>query len=63
MGWKAEMLCQGSWSQNGEVWPDPESARRAARDLFNRWMVPSDWRIVEVDEEPNRLTWDEYKNG
>lgn len=57
MGWKAEVLVQGSWSQNAEVWPDEQSALKAGHDLMGRWMLVQDHRAVEVDEEPNRPAW------
>ncbi len=60
MGWKTEVLVEGSWSSNGVVWPDEDSAVKAGKDLLSRWMVPTDHRPVEVDEEPNRATWDEH---
>jgi hypothetical protein len=60
MGWKAEVLVDGVWGQNGVVWPDEDSARSAARDLYSRWMLTTDHRAVEVDEEPNRPTWAEH---
>ena len=60
MGWKSEVLVDGSWSTNAVVWPDEESAKAAGRDLLSRWFVPIDHRPVQVDEEPNRPTWDEY---
>jgi hypothetical protein len=60
MGWKSEMLCDGQWCPNGVVWPDKDSALMAGHDLFHRWFVPTDYRAVRVDEEPNRPTWDEY---
>ena len=60
MAWKAEVLVQGSWSQNSEVWPDKESAQSAGLDLFGRWFLVEDSRAVEVDEEVNRPTWIEW---
>lgn len=65
MGYKSEVLVQGSWSTNGVVWPDEASARDAGVDLSFRWMLVEDVRVKEVAEEPNRPTWDEYvaKNG
>lgn len=61
-GYKAEVLVPGDgWGQNGVVWPDRESAERAARDLWSRWTLTTDHRAVEViGEEPNRPTWDEW---
>jgi len=61
MGFKAEVLVGGSeWSQNAVVWPDRESAEKAALDLYGRWTLTTGHRAVEVAEEPNRPTWDEH---
>jgi hypothetical protein len=65
MGFKAEVYVDRTWSQNGEVWPDAESADKAGLNLLSRWFVPTDYRVVEVTDEPNRPTWDEWvaQNG
>ena len=57
MAFKAEVYVQGGWSQNGEVWPDEESALAAGRDLYSRWVLVEGVRAVRVDENPNRPTW------
>jgi len=58
-GWITEVCCSGEWSRNQLVWPDEHSAKQAGADLLSRWMVPTDYRATQVDEEPNRPTWDE----
>ena len=65
MGFRMEVLVEGKWSRNGQVWPDAESADAAGFDLRSRWWVPDDHRVVVTDEEPNYPTWTEYvaKNG
>lgn len=63
MGWKTEVLVEGKWSSNAVVWPDEDSARTAGNDLLMRWFGPTDYRAVEVNEEPNRPTWDEHVAG
>jgi len=60
MGYKTEVYVQGEWSTNAVVWPDAESADKAGVDLLGRWFVPTHHRVMEVDEKPNRPTWDEY---
>ena len=60
MGWVTEVLAQGQWCPNGIVWPDEASALMAGKDLLIRWTVPTDYRAVEVEKEPNRPTWDEH---
>ena len=49
-----------SEARNAVVWPDAASARKAGDDLLGRWFVPVAYRVQEVDEEPNRPTWDEH---
>ena len=58
-GWVTEVFAQGEWVPNGIVWPDEESALEAGRDLLSRWFVPTDYRAVPTDKEPNRPTWAE----
>ena len=60
IGFKSEVLVDGEWGRNGVVWPDLVSAEKAAADLYSRWMLTTDHRAVEVEEEPNRPTWDEW---
>jgi len=62
MGFKAEVRVRGEsgFSQNGEVWPDRDSAHAAGTDLWSRWTLVEDVRVVEVDDEPNRPTWKEW---
>ena len=61
-GYKAEVLVDGVWWQNAIVWPDRESAEKAAWDLWARWSLTAGHRAVEVDEEPNRPTWAERRD-
>ena len=58
MGWKSEVLVDGTWSQNAIVWPDESSALSAGSNLLSRWFVPTDYRAVEVDEAPTDPTWE-----
>ena len=60
-GFKSEMqAAAGDWASNAVVWPDHDSAYAAGYDLLLRWTGCQDFRVIEVDEEPNRPTWDEY---
>ena len=59
VGFVVEVLV-GSWSRNAEVWPDASSADAAGRNLLARWFVPTDFRVTEVLEVPNRPTWDQW---
>ena len=60
MGFKAEVEVNGQWGQNAVIWPDRTSAEQASLDLYTRWTLTTAHRAVEVDEEPNRPTWDEW---
>ena len=60
MGYKSEVFVDAEWGRNGVVWPDMASAEEAAADLYSRWTMTTDHRAVEVDEQPNRPTWDEW---
>ena len=60
VGYISEVLIEGSWSRNAVVWPDAASADAAGRDLLSRWFVPSDCRVSEVSEEPNRPDWETF---
>lgn len=70
MGWKSEVRTEpyrmvegeevGDWYPNGVVWPDEDSALAAGADIQSRWLLVLEHRAVQVDEEPNRPTWDEW---
>ena len=60
IGYKSEVLVSGEWGQNAVVWPDRESAEKAAANLYSRWTLTTDHRAVEVAEEPNRPTYEEH---
>lgn len=60
IGWVTEVLAEGKWTRNQIVWPDEESALEAGKELLSRWFVPTDYRAVQVNERPNRLTWQEW---
>ena len=57
-GFKSEVFVDGEWASNGVVWPDLISAEKAASDLYSRWTLTTDYRAVEVQQKPNRPTWD-----
>lgn len=60
MSFKVEVQVGGEWSTNGVAWPDKASAETAGKDLLMRWFVPTACRAVEVEDAPNRPTWDEW---
>lgn len=53
MSWKPEVFVEGEWAGNGMAFATKEEAELWARDLLNRWFVPTDSRAVESDEEVN----------
>jgi len=61
--WRVEVQADrdDSWSGNAVVWPDKDSAMKAAQDLYRRWTLVRKWRVVETDEPANRPTWDEWQ--
>jgi hypothetical protein len=53
MPWKPEVLVDGKWCRNALVFATKAEAWENARDLFSRWTVPTDYRVVEVDDPVN----------
>lgn len=60
MAWKMEVQTgtDPTWYPNGVTWPDKASALAEGKDLSGRWLLVTDYRAVESDEQPNRPTWD-----
>ena len=55
MSFKPEISTDGgkSFSQNAQVFATREEAETMARDIFNRWMLATDYRVVESSEPVN----------
>lgn len=53
MSWKAEVLVDGKWYDNAIRLATEEEARVYGLDLFRRWFVPADWRVVTSDDPAN----------
>ena len=55
MSFKPEISTDGgkSFSQNAQVFATREEAETMARDIFNRWMLATDYRVTESDEPVN----------
>lgn len=55
MSWKPEISTDGgkSYGQNAQAFATEEEAKRMAVDIFNRWMLATDYRVVESDEPVN----------
>ena len=59
MAFRPEVSTDGgkSFGINAQVFATYEEAEVAAKDIFNRWLAATDWRVGKVDEEPTcRLT-------
>ena len=53
--WKPEISTDGgkTFGQNGQAFATEEEAKRMAKDIFDRWMLATDYRAVESDEPVN----------
>ena len=61
MSFKPEVSTDGgrTFHQNALAFATREEAETSARDLMSRWMLVSDWRVVESDQPVNyRLRFD-----
>lgn len=59
MSFKPEVSTDGgrTFHQNTLAFATREEAETSARDLMSRWMLVTDWRVVESDQPVNyRLT-------
>ncbi len=54
--WKVEVIADssGKFCGNGVRYVNREDAEYAAKDLMSRWMLVTEWRVVESEDEPNR---------
>lgn len=50
---KPEFLIDGKWCGNAVRFPTEEEARQNARHKFMVWTVPTDYRAVPSEDEPN----------
>ena len=55
MSFKPEIStdCGKSYSQNNLAFATEAEALASAKDLFNRWMLATNWRVVESDQPVN----------
>jgi hypothetical protein len=44
----------GTWCGNGLRFVTRDQAEAYARDLFSRWTLVREWRVVESTDEPNQ---------
>jgi len=53
MSWKPQVLVSGQWAGNALVFATKEEAENNARDLLQRWYVPTDSRAIESNDPVN----------
>ena len=55
MSYKVEVLVAGetTWANNALRFATTEEAEIYGKDLFRRWLLVKEWRIVESDEAVN----------
>lgn len=55
MSFKPEISTDGgkTFGQNGQAFATEGEARKMAADIFSRWMLATDYRVVESDEPVN----------
>lgn len=52
---KPEISTDGgrSFGQNAQVFATKDEAEAMAKDIFNRWMLATDYRVAETEEPVN----------
>ena len=54
MSWKARMIMSsGDSGTNNLAFKTKEEAEGHAKELFNRWLLPTDWEVFEDEQEVN----------
>ena len=55
MSWKPEISTDGgkTFGQNWQAFATKDEAEIMAKDIFGRWMLATDYRVVESDEPVN----------
>lgn len=53
MSFKPEVFVDNQWAANAVAFATEEEASISARDLFNRWFLCKDWRVVESTDPVN----------
>ena len=50
--YKAEVKVNGDekWYSNALIFDTREKAEVYAKDLFNRWLLTTDWRVINVNK-------------
>lgn len=53
--WKPEVIADdsGQWAGNALRFPTKEEAEANAADLWRRWVLVRETRVVESEDEPN----------
>jgi hypothetical protein len=58
MSFKYEVEVDGKFSGNAVRFATKEEADFGGRELLSRWFVPTDYRVVESDDEVNYVVKD-----
>ena len=53
MSFKPEVFVDNQWAGNAVAFATEEEASISARDLYNRWLMCKDWRVVESEDPVN----------
>jgi hypothetical protein len=53
MSFKPQVFVDNEWAGNALAFATKEEAETSAKDLFSRWMLCQDWRVVESNEAVN----------
>ena len=61
MGWKTEVLSEGSWAGNSLVFATEQEAKDYGKELLSRWFVPEKSRAIQTSF-PVSYTFD-WTNG
>ena len=53
MSFKPEVFVDNQWASNAVAFDTEEEASISARELYNRWFLCKDWRVVESTDPVN----------
>lgn len=55
MSFKPSVSTDGgaTFNENNLAFATREEAERSAKDLMRRWLLVTDWRVIESDEQVN----------
>jgi len=63
MSWKPEVEVDGKWSTNGLRFETEKEATESARELYQRWLLCTNFRATESNDPVNySFDLDTYQN-